>query len=316
MRRLLAPALLLALACDPGFEPQYRVTDLRVLGVRVQVQGSRAADASPDDTVELEALVANPLRRTGLRVRWYACAPEAPGELPPCLDPAFLRDPAALAGAPGVFELPAGPGTGERPPPIPLSSVLQGAGEAYALALAAAVARATEQPTYQCRVYVEIPLAVVAEAEGRREVALKRARLVPRAADAPAPLDGYVLNLNPQVGDAFRAPADEDACAGGTSLAAGAFPPGRTVLCATADAPGAFNVCGPEGGRTPIQETYAWQWYVTAGGFPELDGGVGNATGDAVDFERPAGTFTLWVIVRDGRGGEAWRAFEDIPALP
>lgn len=311
MRRLVAPALLLALACDTGFEPQYRVADLRILAVRVQVSGSTAADASPDDSVELEALVANPLGRTGLRVRWYVCAPDAPGALPPCLDPAFLRDPASLVGA-GAVEIPAGPGTGERPPPIPLSSLPRAA---FSAALDAARALAAEEPTYQCRVYAEIPLVVVAEAEGRREAALKRARLVPRPADVAPPIDGYVVNLNPSIEDAFRSPTDEDACAGGTSLASGAFPGGRTVLCGRSDAPGPFNVCGPTGLRTPIQETYAWQWYVTGGEFPELDGGVGNATGDAVKFDRPKGAFTLWVILRDGRGGEAWKAF-DVPALP
>lgn len=311
MRRLLLSTFLLALGCDTGFEPQYRVTDLRILGVRVQVSGSTAADASPDDTVELQALVANPLGRPGLRVRWFACVPGEAGALPPCLDPAFLRDPASLLGS-GAIEIPAGSGTGERPPPVPLSFLPQAAVDA---ALAAARSLATREPTYQCRVYAEVPLVVVAEAEGRREVALKRARLVPRPADVSPPLDGYVLNLNPAIEDLVVGPTDEDACTGGTSLASGAIPGGRTVLCGRANAPGPYDVCGPAGERTPAYESYSWQWYVSGGELPDFADGVGNATGESVDLDRPPGAFTLWVILRDGRGGESWATF-DVPALP
>jgi hypothetical protein len=68
-----------------------------------------------------------------------------------------------------------------------------------------------------------------------------------------------------------------------------------------------FDQCAPDGTRTGFHESLDWQWYVTDGTFPDV-GGVGNAVGADVEFERPGGAFTLWVIVRDGRGGEGWLA--------
>jgi hypothetical protein len=47
------------------------------------------------------------------------------------------------------------------------------------------------------------------------------------------------------------------------------------------------------------------------GEFPEFSG-LGNATGSDVEYTRPAGAFTLWVILRDGRGGAGWKTY----ALP
>jgi hypothetical protein len=99
---------------------------------------------------------------------------------------------------------------------------------------------------------------------------------------------------------------DADACAGGISLSSGPFPSGRTTICGTARFPSAevFNVCDPNA-ITPTDENLGWQWYVTDGDFPKV-GGVGNASGDHVDFDRPSGPFTLWAILRDGRGGDDW----------
>ena len=44
---------------------------------------------------------------------------------------------------------------------------------------------------------------------------------------------------------------------------------------------------------------------VDAGDFPEFTG-VGNAVDASPEFERPASAFTLWVVLRDGRGGADW----------
>lgn len=301
MSRLAAPALLLALACNTGFEPQYRVRDLRILGVRAQVVGSSSADASPDDTLQLEALVANPLGRAGLAVRWFVCAPPDGASVPPCLEPELLGDPDRLAAAAGVFELPRGTGTGERPPELSLASLPPEARQGLETALQAARDLAAAQPTYQCRLYVEVPLVVVAAAEGRREVAVKRVRLVP-----PPPWGAYAPNANPAVEDVERAPQNPDACLGGASLGPAGFPAGRTVLCGVGDAPGSYSVCGPDGPEATAYEHQSWQWFTDHGTFPEFDDGVGNATGKHVDFDRPAGEFTLWVVLRDGRGGESW----------
>jgi hypothetical protein len=159
---------------------------------------------------------------------------------------------------------------------------------------------------------------------------VKRVRLTPwrEVASHPTLAGAYVPNENPGVAGVQAAP-DEDAC--GTSVAvpiaapcgsvcptsscaADGFcdvapPSGPTVLCGLARPTSSerFDQCAPDGTRTGFHESLDWQWYVTDGTFPDL-GGVGNAVGADVEFERPDGAFTLWVIVRDGRGGEGWLA--------
>jgi hypothetical protein len=298
MRRLVPTALLLAAACNTGFDPQYLVTDLRILAVSVEVAGSATADAAPGDAVQLRALVANPLRREPLVVRWFVCPPGEADSVPPCLDTELLKDPTALAAAPGVVEI----ARGETPSPIPMPELRQATDDAIRLAL--------EEPARACRLFVEVPILVVAEAEGRREVAVKRARLVPRAEDlAPYPelADAYRPNQNPRATGVVRAPGDRETCRDGTSLTAG-LPLGRALLCGRATGADTFDVCGAGGERTSVPETYSWQWYVTGGEFPGFDG-KGNATGYVIELERPAEEFTLWVIVRDGRGGEGWAEY-------
>lgn len=303
----LAPLALLLAACSTGFDPQYRVEDLRILAVRSLVPASGSADAAPGETLGLEALVANPLGRSPLSVRWFLCAPPPPGEIPACLDPELLRDPAALAAHPSVVELPPGPATTFTVP----------SGPEVAAAIALAVDLATRNPSFACRLYVELPVVAVAEAGGERDLAVKRVRIVPSAASLPPALAGaYLTNLNPTVERIYRDPLDRDRCLQGTPLDGGSpFPAGAAVLCGLPAAPGGpYNECGPDGERTEVRELHFWQWYVTGGEFPDFDG-IGNATGDAVDYERPPGAFTLWSILRDGRGGVDWVRL-DLPAVP
>ncbi len=330
MRRLVPLALLALAACIDDLDPQYRVSDLRLMAVRAEVEGSDWADAVPGDTLRLEALVANPLGRAPLSVTWYACVPGGTDAASACLDEQLLRDPAALAAAPGVLPLGAGAcaaaGAGATCAlsyAIPARrSASEGGSEAEQLvdaAMDAVEGLAADEPTYQCRLYAEIPVVAVAEAEGLREVAVKRVRLTPDPATLDPALDGdYVRNAHPAIGSLHGA-ASEDACLAGPALATASFPPARTFLCGDV-VPGhgaqPFNVCEPDGSPTLPQpaESLAWQWYATAGEFPEVDG-VGNATGSAPEFERPAGAFTLWVILRDGRGGEDWLTLAvDAPA--
>lgn len=322
MSRLALPALLLALGCNPGFDPQYRVTDLRILAVHAEVAGSAdasgvtTADPNLTQSLQLEALVANPQNRT-LRVRWFACAPSTTGDLPPCLDPAFLRDPSSLAAA-GAYEVPGPPppATGEQPPPIALSSLPPPVVAALQQALQDRRNLALSQPTYQCLIYVEIPLVVIAQADGLQDVALKRVRIVQTPPAPTPPDDWYVVNSNPVIDDAYRAPVDETTCTGGTSIAPPtAFPAGRTTLCARENpvSPRNYNVCDAAGNPTSVDESDSWQWYVTAGEFPKV-GGLGNAEGSHLEFDRPSRPFTLWLILRDGRGGDVWKRFDIGPA--
>lgn len=303
MRRLPLLALLAA-ACNSGFDPQYRVVDLRILAARSEVVGSGSADAAPGDTLRLEALVANPLRRAPLSVRWFVCAPSAPDEIAACRDPELLRDPDALALQPGVVEVAQGEAVTVALPDV-------------AEALNRAIELASRSPTFQCRLYVEVLVVVVAEAEDQRDVAVKEVRLVPLPGSLPTGVEShYTVNFNPAIGEVVRDPLDADRCAGGSPLAPDPFPAGQTVLCGR-PAPGAagpYNECDPSGAPSPVLEFLFWQWYVTDGEFPEFDG-IGNAVGESVDFGRPQGAFTIWVILRDGRGGVDW-VRRDVVALP
>ena len=326
-----ALALALALAaCNSGFDHQYLVTDLRVLAIHVEVQGSGVdpygvttatqADGIPGETLLLDALVANPTSLSGVTVRWYGCMPTADETLPPCMDPAFLADPSRLDSAAGVVPL----GTCEPlddvcsvAVPVPAATdPIYGAQVQSALDFILSIA--VKDPAYQCRLYADMPIVAVAEAEGRRDVALKRVRITPSESTILEKLaeDPYVLNHNPVVQEIVRAPTATDGSCGGTAVTAEPFPTGQTVLCADAahGAAETFNVCvvhldrdgNPVLELDPTSEDLTWQWFTTGGEFPDFDEGIGNATGQSPAFVRPPGPFTLWAILRDGRGGEVW----------
>jgi hypothetical protein len=305
-RPLLLFAAALLVVCNLNVDPQFRVKDFRILAVRSRILPAldgnpTLADVSPGDTVTLDALVANPLARPDLTVDWFACPPVASDAVTPCADLQTLQDPTRL------FSLASGP----SPSVVALgfdTTTVTTTIPALSAALGFVIGTAVRQPTYACRMYAEIVVVVVASAGGRHQVAVKTIRVKPPAAaiTAAGVPDQYVLNHNPVVGDLFRAPADADNCTGGISISSAPFPAGRTTICGTAPASSVevYNVCDP-GIVTSTEESLAWQWYVTDGDFPKV-GGAGNATGENVDFVRPPGAFTLWAILRDGRGGDDW----------
>ena len=331
---LLAAALLLA-ACNTGFDPQYRVKDVRILAIRDYAPGvidpsgstTATADLTPGDGVVLEALVANPLRRSSLTVGWFTCLPPASQAVTPCEDRLFLDDPSRLLTTPGVIPLGVNVFPAPPPPALPDPSVVASIAPpisdpatvgALELALGFALDTAASTPAFVCRLYTELPIIVVAEADGVRSIARKQIRITSLAdiAARPALPQGlYVVNTNPAVADVLRGSTAPDSCAPGSgpSLSSPPFPAGRTKLCGAADAAQSFSVCDPDP-RT-VDESQTWQWYVTEGEFPDTSGGVGNATGQNLDFTRPATPFLLWAIVRDGRGGTGWARY-DFDAAP
>lgn len=338
VRTALALLALSLAACNPGFAPQYRVTDLRILAVRPTVPSTAFADADPGtggypgDVLRLDALVANPLGRAPLAATWYGCVPIA-GVVPPCADPAYLSDPARLASpeaaAAGAFPLaafgtPSADGTSID---VPLSGPATPPALAQAMdaAYVAMVGQATAEPQFRCRVYVELPVAVVVTAGDRTVTAFRTVRLSPTARLAaehpewtPTPtVPGYVRNAFPGIVGVVVDPADAATCTGGTALAAGApLAAGHHVLCPVAppDASQDFWQCGGDGVNTLVREDLRWQWYVTDGSLSGANA-VGNVVDDAPGLDRPPGAFTLWLVVRDGRGGESWRSWE-VAAAP
>jgi hypothetical protein len=325
-RPLLLGALLLG-ACNEEFLPQYLVTDFRILAVRAEVVGSEPlADGDSGDTVRLEALLANPQGLSPVAVRWKACFPIEGQTVPPCLDAAYLADPDRLDGAPGVVDL----GTGLAVTvPVPPE---------MATALTALIARATADPVYACTLYAQVPVVAIATAGSQRRVALKGARLTPWREVAGTPLEGaYVPNRNPGLEAVVAGPDSTDSCAGGTPAARPCLtaadcggpaclpdpgggpgqcddprPAAGATLCArhAVDAVQAVLQCRPDGSHVSLAEEIDYQWYVTGGSFDgptvERVSGTGNVTDRAVTFWPPAGPFTMWVIIRDGRGGSGW----------
>lgn len=338
---LLPIAALLASGCNVDAPKQYLVPDLRVLAVRAQVVPATTLAADPQmgatmtgttlspsggETVQLEALVANPLNRATPTIEWYTCDPQTfANPKPPCFDDAWLGNPSAFATATpadGVYAL-----GSANPATLALATAPQTLRQAILQAFWDRVALMLRKP--DCDLYVGLQIVVVVRSEGVTEVAVKRVRVVADATLLPyLPNDKYVPNLNPVAGALQANPGVVDTCTGGVPLAnactpatasvdcAGgacgangrcALPGGPVTLCAAASPPEqAAYSCPPDGSApTLYPETLQWQWYVTAGEIAGT-GFQGNATGDHIDLTPPGGAFTLWAILRDGRGGTDW----------
>lgn len=348
--RTLPPLVaLLAAGCNLNAPKQYLVPDLRVLAARAQVLPALTAAADPQigadslgnpaggDAVQLEALVANPRNRTVPTIEWYTCNPPTLAvPVPPCFDDAWLQRPdrfAAATAADGVYAL----GTTN-----PVTLDLSTAPEALRRALLTAF---TDRLVLMggkadCDFYAPLQIVIVARAEGLTEVAVKRVRVVPDAALRGAlPTDHYLINFNPVRKTVQANPALLDTCEGGVPLdvtcaidtdcgSVGtcgpdnrcALPPpskpgGALTFCASAsDTTQSPPLC-PVDGSPPtefVPETLEWQWYLSAG---EIGGAGfdGNVVGDDIDLTPPAAPFTLWAILRDGRGGTDWMV-RDFPA--
>jgi hypothetical protein len=327
----LAAAAAALLSCDTNFAPQYLVKDLRILAARAEVVGSAPnADADVGETVQLTALVANPARLPGATVRWKACLPQQGESVSPCLDPAVLRDPATLSG-PTVVDL----GEGE--------TVRVTIPEALRPFLDFLVARARATPELACSLYAELPVVAILSAPGATtRLAVKTARVTPWR-EVTAPDNLYVRNRNPGLAEVRARPTNPDFCIGGDvavrpcsadadcgdpalrcdRTAAGsprspgqctsALTAGRQDLCPrllpNPDPDQPYTDCQTTGNQT-VLEDLTYQWYATAGTFADAGGGAlgsnGNVTGDRVTFTPPPGPFTMWVILRDNRGGIDW----------
>ncbi|HET9595259.1 MAG TPA: hypothetical protein VFP65_06750 [Anaeromyxobacteraceae bacterium] len=338
----LALALAGAAGCNAGFAPQWRVDDLRILSARVEVVGTGAptfADPDAGETVRLSALVANPRGRAGVHVRWKACLPVEGQVSSPCLDPAILRDPARLDTTPGVLDL----GSGESvtvtlPPSLAplLQAILDEArqdppractiyAEVPVLALvsaggttriAAKTVRATpwhalaQDPPPGAYVRNTNPVLGAVRAGASDTGACSGGVPVARPCASDADCGGVACVPGPGGPDAPGACAD-------------AMPDGRLDLCArVADpplpqpdpprvtGPQVYFECRSDGSHTSFFEGLTWQWYATGGVLERTDGSspgdLGDVTGQVVRFTRPEGAFTLWLILRDGRGGEDW----------
>jgi hypothetical protein len=336
-------AVLLLAACNFDAPKQYLVPDVRILAVASQVQPtiSSAADPELGETLQLDALVANPRNRAAPVLSWFACNPPTLEEpLNPCLREEWLRDPdrfETATAADHVYRIPGATETvslnlAPPAPGDPADPAREGLLAAAATALTQKLWLATpsaENPDARpdCELFATLPLVIVARTEGVTEVALKRVRITPTAllrASFPTAKDYYLLNNNPGVGAVQANPTDLDKCTGGTpvdSTCAGpidcnggvcgadgycVLPTGNLTLCARASTTLQQPWQCPADGPPYLEdETLEWQWYVSAGTIAGT-GFDGNAVADDIDLQPPSGQFTLWAILRDGRGGTRW----------
>jgi hypothetical protein len=325
------PLLAVALAgCHFDATPQYLVGDLRILAIRSTVNntmGDPISLADPDMgmAITLEALVANPQNLAPVTLTWKACLPLPDEAVSPCLDANALRDPERLSG-PGVIDL----GTGSRvSATVPMD---------VAPYLAALIQRAQANAELACGLYAELPVLLIATAGPQRQVAAKTVRIAPFREVAGTSLENaYLVVRNPALQEIATNPLDPEACSGGAPVlracqdpsdcggaacvgaedgaghCADRLLPVAQTLCARPldGSQGTYFQCQADGTRIEYWEELSFQWYTTGGILAERDSRTpfdpsGNRTTSSVDFTPPEGPFTLWAIIRNGRGGVGW----------
>jgi len=257
----------------------------------------------------------------------------------PCLDPAILRDPARLDSTPGVIDLGVGESVTFTLPPS-LAPLLQALvdqarqdppractlyAEVPVLALVSApgttrIAAKTVRATPWQALRQEPPPGAYVR---NTDPVLGAVRA---GADDPGACAGGVPVARPCAADADCSSAACVAGPGGPDApgaCADPMPAGRLDLCARVAEPPVpipdpapimgsqvYAECRADGTNQTFFESLTWQWYATGGVLERTDGGapgdLGDVTGQQVRFTRPEGSFTLWLILRDGRGGEDW----------
>ena len=338
---LAATALAALPACESGFDRNDQiVNNLRILGIRAHVVESTDsidwADAQVGDTLELSALVGNP-GNVGVTIYWLACVPTGTSALTPCNDEGVLQNPRSLINlamdpANGVINLGM-----TNPVQFTVPTEVQPL-------LDAVLTRADQNPQAQCSLFVNFPLIVIAEGDdGEVITATQNVRLSPWSQVGPNATDPnyryYIRNSNPAVIGFFDSPPTRTTCTGqqltvlcqsdsdcnGATCQNGfcspeGFPAGGQTICLTLDTPQDYYDCGLDGPELSdpdvgpnVEEEPSITWYATAGsiqGITRPNAGTGSdlASRTYTDFTRAPGPFTIYGVVRDGRGGESWLA--------
>jgi hypothetical protein len=292
MRRLLLAFAFIFSGClDFGFEPVYRITDLRVLAVRAEPPELR-----PGETAVLDALVVDP---SGAQVNtfWVACDPD-PTKLggSACVQEGEFRQDVESGGIPTEAEGARVLGLGPSVPygaPAETFAALGPEDLTRRRGLAAAVVLVAFTGAFA---NVDEAIEKVRKNETPNVIVLKRIKVV--ETDAP--------NRNPEIAEVR---------AGGAPLAAGATlgiaPRAKAVLLAepAAAAAEAYTFIGPEGETEERTERLTVSWFTTAGEMGAVsDGSYRVLAGEEMEWIAPEepGPAKLWTVVRDGRGGVAW----------
>jgi len=303
MRARTAISLLLAAAhgssCSPPPDRPSSVHDLRILAVRAEpaeLQVGLDAQTQQPDLVELFGVLAQ------LRIRALVVDPNGAGR---AVHFAFTACPKATdlrcEDADGLLALGEGTVVGEEAVWAFTPDQTQG--------LAALVQQTVEQDPFKGALGLWPVVNLRVTADGEEAVAAKRLVLSTRDPRFPE----LTPNQNPPEprltfnGVALE-PGDVGAFSGGGEAELDVAPPG----------PGAkerYAVVDFQRDRLiSLQETFRYAWFTTLGSFsPETTGGsdvVGAAeepTGTSMSIPSGGdGEFAIYVVVRDGRGGETW----------
>lgn len=333
---LLAAALATS-ACVSGFDRNDQtVNSLRILGASAHIDsgdGVDWADADVGDTVTFEALLANPTGVPGVTVTWVTCIPPVNKTVTPCSSETVLRNPADL-----IDMARKDPSSGV---------ILLGVGETIRFTVPAEVqplldsliANADAHLNAQCSLYTPTPVIIIAQGtDGTTVSAVKNLRLSPWSKVGPGASDPalqhYIRNANPSI-VALNLPTDSTACDGQTLVQScqtnadcggdtcsadgwcppAPFPSGPTTICGQipdADSQ-TYYYCGMDGVDGSELEYPSITWYETAGTEASISNKHVAGTPDLPSrtfqvVARPPGPFTLYGVVRDGRGGENWIA--------
>ncbi|MBS2029636.1 MAG: hypothetical protein JST54_17165 [Deltaproteobacteria bacterium] len=317
MRRLALFALLLA-GCGTDFAPQSQVAGFRVLGMRAD-----PPDLHPGDTANLASLVVDP-GQPGLPITmlYLACDPDPTGlGSNPCSQYQTVADAQGLFVAdgglpPGAHFLGINTASYTAPAGLfdaqPANAVTRQAG---VLAVVLGVALGTDVSSLPQGASAAQLFQLVVSKQIPSQLVIKRLRV----SEEPN------LNHNPELG---LVATDTDEIRPEHPLLA---LPGTSVPLfarASSGAHESYVAIGLDGTPDPRTETAAFSWFTSAGSlaqdrttdndttvqqFLNIPDGVGDGIEHVIPGDRH---FTLWVVVRDGRGGEDWQALPGIVCDP
>jgi hypothetical protein len=308
-RGSLAVLALAATACSNSFTPDTLVNSFRVLGVEAD-----QPELHPGDTTALHALVVDPTRPGQTNtLLWIGCDPD-PLDLgrSACSDLATLQDPTALAlnvdgGAfvlpPGMHEIGFDDSAAYQAPTdtfadIPDASVQRLEGSVADVLI---IAAAGELPITATDAQITAFFTSVQNGTIPSIVVIDRVVIS----------EEQILNQNPVLDDLW---VDGAPIPDGGTFRVSAGETAKLSMTAPASSYEQYDLYEPDGTIEPQQEELLAAFYSTTGTFSDdqaaLDGGI------PVTFTAPDGGAqnplptdrggTVWVVVRDTRGGESW----------
>lgn len=317
MRRALPALLALLAGCDTGFRTEDLVQNLRVLGIN-----STPADLRPGETAQLGSLILDPSRPGEVStVLWLGCEPD-PYNLnrSACSDPAVLNDPSQLTAG------------GALPPGVKVIGF--NAQAAYAAPAGLFDALAPDDQRRQIGTAGQVIAFAVAEQVSPAATQEELAALFQRARDGQVRslLTLYRIHISesPERNSNPVVAAVDVGLERWPDGAAFTVLPGEPVSLDVEVPDDSFETYTdyPPEGPTPRTERLLAAWYVTAGALTHVRTAVREGevrtifTAPGNDEKHPVPdrrTGSLYVVLRDTRGGQAWREFHWFvcdPALP